>query len=65
MIVTKIGFGVSTGFEFELLLVTAEDDVMTVGDEVMVDDGALVLRSEVELFGVGAGATLKTVVVIS
>jgi hypothetical protein len=32
VIVTKIGFGVSTGFE--LLLVTAEDDVM-------VDEGAL------------------------
>ena len=56
-----MGFGVSTGFE--LLLVTTEDDVLV--EDVLVEEGALVVQSVVELFRVGAGATLKTVVVVS
>jgi hypothetical protein len=53
--VTKIGFGVSIGIDVVL------DET---GFDVM-EAAALVVLSEQEVVGVGAGATLKTVVVTS
>jgi hypothetical protein len=53
--VTNIGLGVSIGFE--LLLEMTAFDVM--------EAAALVVLSEHEVDNIGAGATLKTVVVTS
>jgi hypothetical protein len=47
----KIGFGVSIGTELE-----------TTAADVMVEEGTLVVLSEVEQLGVGVRATLSTVV---